>query len=238
MPWEKQQYCNDLIKFVEVINRYDDIGCIGNGVGGLYAIENQYRYSDSTELRISGITLTIRKKIAGTRPLDVEALNIYIDCSFDIDMTLDVDVYDPIKMYDLQLMIVGDVGGEEYLNCWHLDKDIPPKEGDSHKNTHPSYHFQAGGNRLEGKNIGQLLQLGAPRLPHPPMDIFLAIHFVINNFFNKNDYPFIENLFNDLDYIDILDRARNRMFVPYFKSFKDNCRHQDFTIGKVFPLAV
>lgn len=238
MPWGKEQYCQDLAKFGELIYKYDDEGCITNGIGELFAIENQYRYSESNRFSIKGIVLTLRKKIAGTRPPEVQSLNIYIDCSYDIDLNLNAEQQDIIKEYDLQLIIIGDANGKHYLTCWHLDKDIPPEEGDSHNTTHPSYHFQAGGDGLEGKDTGQLLLVAAPRLPHPPMDIFLAIHFVISNFFGKSDFPFVDRLFRDKDYQEILGRAKNRMFDPYFQAFKEGCVHQDFNIGKVFPLAV
>lgn len=238
MPWTKEQYCQDLYKFAELICHYDDDGCICNGIGVLFSIENQYRHSGSTKLVINGVMLTVRKKIAGTRPAEVQSLNIYIDCLCDVDLSRNANEKDLIKEYDLQLVIIGDAGGKEYLTCWHLDKDIPPEDGDIHNHTHPSYHFQAGGDGLEGKDTGQLLLVTAPRLPHPPMDIFLAIHFVINNFFGKSDFPFVERLFRDKDYQDILDRAKKRMFDPYFQAFKEGCIHQDFNIGKVFPLAV
>lgn len=238
MLWDKDQYCEDLIKFAERITYYDEDGFISNGIGALYSIEYQYKNSSSSKLKIEGIELTLHKKIAGTRPIEVQSLNIFIDCLLDIDLSLDFQKCDLIKEYALEFVIIGDANGQEYFNCWHLDKDIPPQEGDVHKHTHPYYHFQAGGDRLEGKNVGQLLLLGAPRLPHPPMDIFLAVHFVISNFFGKNDYPFVQRLFNDMEYVEILSRAKKRMFEPYFQAFRDDCVHQDFNLGKVFPIAV
>lgn len=238
MPWKREQYCQDLLKFVDLIYHYDDHGCISNGIGELYSIENQYRHADSTRLFIKNIILTAHKKIAGTRPVEVQPLSIHIECTCDIDLSRDPKKQDLIKEYDLQFEIIGYLGDKEYLSCWHLDKDIPPKAGHIHNHTHPSYHFQAGGDGLEGKDTGQLLLVAAPRLPHPPMDIFLAIHFVISNFFGKSDYPFIERLFRDEDYQDILTRAKQRMFDPYFQAFKEGCTHLDFNLGKVFPLAV
>ncbi|EHU1557209.1 hypothetical protein ACT4Y5_03860 [Acinetobacter baumannii] len=238
MPWGKEEYCRDLIKFAEIISHYDDLGCIGDGVGILHAIAPQFEYSSSTKLEIKDVILTMHKKTSGTTPSEVKSLKIFIDCTCDIDLQLDANQYDVISQYNLQLEIIGYTGDKEYVNCWHLDKDIPPAAGDTHNNTHPSYHFQAGGHRVEGLETGQLLLLGAPRLPHPPMDIFLAIHFVISNYFSKKDYPFVQSLFNDLEYQDILKRAKRRMFDPYFQAFKEGCVHQDFNIGKVFPLAV
>ncbi|PTP12093.1 hypothetical protein CWO27_21000 [Vibrio sp. 10N.286.51.C3] len=238
MPWTKTQYCQDLVKFAEIVCRYDDSECISNGLGVLHTIAYQFEYSGSALLEIEGVELRIHKKTAGTTPSEVQSLSINIDCLCDVNLDLDASEYDVISQYGLQLEIVGYVGDKAYINCWHLDKDIPPQEGDVHNHTHPSYHFQAGGHRVEGLDTGSLLLLGAPRLPHPPMDIFLTIHFVISNFFGKRDFPFVDDLFNDPDYQDILQRAKERMFTPYFQAFGVNCTHQDFNVEKIFPLAV
>lgn len=238
MSWEKEKYCQDLTKFAEVITKHDDTGYISGGLGALYRIAGQIQKGDSLRHEIEDVVLTIHKKISGTVPIEVRALSINIGCICDIDVNLDPNKHDIIKEYSLQLEIIGYTDEGQYLNCWHLDKDIPPSNGGIHNHTHPSYHFQSGGRRVEELNTGQLLLLGAPRLPHPPMDIFLAIHFVINNFFGKSDYIFLESLFDDPDYQDILARAKQRMFVPYFQAFKEGCTHQDFNVGKIFPLAV
>lgn len=238
MPWERDQFCKDLQTFADIITRYDVNGYVSSGLSALYRVSGQIRKEGNLRHEINDVVLTVHKKISGTRPIEVKSLNIYIECLCNVDLSLNTDQKDLISEYGLQLVIIGDADGKEYVNCWHLDKDIPPQEGDTHNTIHPSYHFQAGGDGLEGKDTGQLLLVTAPRLPHPPMDIFLAIHFVICNFFNKRDYPFVKNLFEDVDYQDILDRAKQRMFIPYFKAFNQDCKHLDFNLGKVFPLAV
>jgi hypothetical protein len=238
MLWDKKQYCLDLIKFSEIIERYDDTNYLASGLGILHSIANQFEYSQATKIKIDGIELNIHKKISGTIPLEVDSFSINIDCMCDIDLHTDPSKYDIITQYALQLEIIGYAGDKRYYNCWHLDKDIPPKEGDSHNHTHPSYHFQMGGYRIEGLDTGEMLFLGAPRLPHPPMDIFLVIHFVLGNFFSKKDFPFIDALFEDFDYQNILERAKKRMFTPYFQAFHIGCTHQDFNLQKIFPMAV
>lgn len=238
MPWEKNQYCRDLIKFAEVVSRYDDSENISSGLGILHAIANQFQYSTSMKIEVENLVLRIHKKTAGTSPPEVNSLCINISCICSVDLSLDLAEYDIICDYGLQLDIVGYAGSKEYVNCWHLDKDIPPMAGDLHNHIHPSYHFQSGGHHVEGLDTGRLLLLGAPRIPHPPMDIFLAIHFVICNFFSRKDFPFIEILFGDTDYQDILERAKKRMFVPYFQGFSNTSKHRDFNLEKIFPLAV
>jgi len=239
MPaWNKPQYCKDLIRFAEVVAKYDDNGYISGGIGVLHSISSAFGYSGNDRLVIPNLTLMMHKKVAGTVPTDVSSLSINIEYCCDIDITLDRSKDDHITEYSLQLVIIGYTGGKEYTNCWHLDKDEKPQPGHTHNHTHPSYHFQAGGHKMEGIDTGEIMLLGAPRLPHPPMDIFLAIHFVLSNFYSKKDFTFIDRMFNDYDYQDIMNRARERMFVPYFSAFSAMNTHNDFKIEKVFPLAV
>ena len=80
MSWDKKQYCQDLVKFAEVISRYDSTECISNGLGILYTIAYQFEHSGSTQLEIKDVVLTMRKKISGTTPSDVQSVDIYIDC--------------------------------------------------------------------------------------------------------------------------------------------------------------
>lgn len=238
MPWTKEQFCKDLIDFTRIIAKYDQSGYIYGGLSALSRVAGQIRKGDSLRHEINDVVLTMHKKLSGTRPFEVKSISIYIDCLCNVDLSLNNLERDLINEYSFQLVIIGYVDGEEYLNCWHLDKDITPKQGDIHNHTHPSYHFQSGGDRLAQKDTGRLLQLGAPRLPHPPMDIFLAIHFVISNFFGRSDFSFVEKLFEDVEYQNILDRAKERMFKPYFQAFSEDSKHLDFNMGKVFPIAV
>ena len=232
------QYCDDLEKFVEVIAHYDSDNYIASGIGVLCSTSNEFRYSDSILLQIENVELKIHKKTSGTTPTEVQSLVIHVDCTCGVDLEKDPDQFDIISQYELQIEIIGVAGSKSYINCWHLDKDIPPKDKDVQKHTHPSYHFQSGGRRVEELDTGELLLLGAPRLPHPPMDIFLAVHFIICNFYSRKDFSFVDELFKDYDYQEILERARKRMFEPYFRAFNKDCVHKDFNISKIFPLAV
>ena len=80
--------------------------------------------------------------------------------------------------------------------------------------------------------------LANPRIPHPPMDIFLGFNFIINNFYNRKDYDFVENMSQDYNYQMIIKRAQDRLWQPYFKAFDSANTHNDFTINRVFPLYI
>lgn len=101
--------------------------------------------------------------------------------------------------------------------AWHLDRE-PGIDG---KYIHPLYHFHGGGKKVEGKNAGDLLILRSPRLPHPPMDLFLAIHFVLENFLNTKTYSRQMKIFEDPLYKEIIMRAQNRLLDPYYGAIVD-----------------
>ena len=64
---------------------------------------------------------------------------------------------------------------KEYCSSWHLDRH--KNEGET-RYTHPSYHFQFGGKKMELVDP-ELSVLSCPRIPHPPMDVFLGFHFIL-----------------------------------------------------------
>lgn len=101
--------------------------------------------------------------------------------------------------------------------AWHLDRET----GTDGKYIHPLYHFHGGGKKVEGKDAGDLLILRSPRLAHPPMDLFLAIHFVLENFLNTKTYAQQVKIFEDPQYKEIIMRAQNRLLDPYYGAIVD-----------------
>lgn len=124
---------------------------------------------------------------------------------------------------------------EEFSNffCWHLDKEVNTDGNFSH----PYYHFHAGGNHLHDRDIGDLLMISSPRIPHPPMDIFISIHFIITNFFSAKDFPEQKKILIDENYISIIERAQKRVLDPYFSTI-NGAEHTNYTRHNLFPLYV
>ena len=83
----------------------------------------------------------------------------------------------------------------------------------------------------------KIVLIGSPRIPHPPMDIILAIHFIILNFVNSKEYPAKEHLLSDESYIDVIERAQKRVLDPYFNAINGD-GHTVFTKENLFPLYV
>ena len=83
----------------------------------------------------------------------------------------------------------------------------------------------------------KIVLIGSPRIPHPPMDIILAIHFIILNFVNSNEYPSKDCLLSDESYINVIERAQKRVLEPYFNAINGG-EHTVFTKENLFPLYV
>ena len=168
----------------------------------------------------------------------VKKISVTLNVSYTLNQHLS-DKNDIFEDYSFNIHIKGystvHDSPEDFSNffCWHLDKETKTDGNLSH----PYYHFHAGGNHLNGRNIGDLLMISSPRIPHPPMDIFLSIHFVLNNFFNTKDFKGPKGILKDVDYISIMERAQKRVLDPYFSTIS-GAEHTNFTRYNLFPLYV
>lgn len=205
----------------------------------LYQLENLIGKSQAVFYDYNIGNLTFRISTSGMSPYPrVSKLSVSIDINYSlqIDMSASNDIF---RTYSLELFIRGykdmyttDSESPNFF-CWHLDRE----ENTMGDFIHPLYHLHAGGNKLQDENIdaGGLVFIGSPRIPHPPMDIILAIHFVIQNFVNNGDCEQKSKLLADYNYQDIVERARKRVLDPYFKSIA-GVNHNSFTKQNLFPL--
>ena len=228
--WDVYQYSRDLSNFIQLIRDYE----VPMEITELANLDNYLQHrGDKFHMAVENVLFNIDKKISGTIPPSVGYFEIFFTHKCEIDHEVDEKINDPVTLYDFQLHIKGyDDDMKEYVNWWHLDKNI---ESDTPKFTHPYYHFQAGGNEIETVYSGDLILLGAPRLPHPPMDLFLGFNFIINNFYSSKDFDFVNKLLADTTYQEIIYRAQKRMWEKYFLAYSDNS-HNHFTRKNVFPL--
>ena len=167
---------------------------------------------------------------------NAKAISVVIDSKYTLqkEMCATDDIF---SSYNFQLYIKGyvDENNKEKFSffCWHLDRE-PNTDGNL---IHPYYHFHAGGRKIESYDLGDLFMISSPRIPHPPMDIFLAIHFVILNFLHSEDFPDQKKILNDDDYILIIERAQKRILEPYFGTF-NGIYHSHYSVKNLFPLYV
>lgn len=138
--------------------------------------------------------------------------------------------------YELDLRIVGTEKNpyghySKHYFEWLQDVPSPKNKTDAkYKYIHPHYHFHAGGAFLKSKASGSLVQLSSPRLPHPPMDIVLAVNFIICNFFSTQEAKFAQEMkiLDDEDYQKLVSRAARRLYTPYIEEIRSDITNSEF----------
>ncbi|MBP2195102.1 hypothetical protein [Pantoea cypripedii] len=105
-------------------------------------------------------------------------------------------------------------------SAWHFDYHVSKKGDGANLFSHPQFHLQNGGNKLTDNlnDYGELMILDAPRLPLPPMDVILAIDFIISNFFGLT----WQKALCDSEYIDVVKRAQEAWWKPYYEGISQH----------------
>jgi hypothetical protein len=154
----------------------------------------------------------LRPEIARAGELSLEVdLRIAGRCD-----SLEDGTEDPLHKLELNLLVWGEGAEKDLLNSWHLDRHIS-EEGDEMYTDHPLYHFQFGGEKMwnEVQDYGELLLPEAPRIAFPPMDVVLAVNFVLANFFGNEWNGLIDLDEGKEEYRKLVADAQNRLWRPY-----------------------
>lgn len=129
--------------------------------------------------------------------------------STDTKLVLDFDRY----LFQFEIHAIDD-SGNDYIASWHLDYDNHPEKSEF---VHPYFHLTFGGNAIENKNLGELLLIPGPRIPYPPMDVIMAIDFILANFLKKDKYFRIRS-----EYAPFLTKSQDWLLKPYILSVASN----------------
>lgn len=233
--WENKFYIKDLEILSILVKKYE----IDGNFKAIDDVIETLRTKDFVDYEFTDLEFAINGSIQGTLPKE-ETFN-YCIVKFDNKVAITNPIkknLDNLHIYSLDLKIELYKSKfnkkEPRFSSWHLDKEKSPENC---KYTHPYYHLQFGGKKLENIEIGLGL-LSAPRIPHPPMDIILAFHFIVNNFYSNKNFRFVKELLIDPDYIRILKNSQERIWVDYFKAYQVDNNHNDYCMEKVFPLYV
>lgn len=252
MKWSLRQYCNDLSLFINLLKDTYKLDC---DYSTLESMLTQLRSGNYVDYNTSVIFFIkgVESRKALPKDLSYRQIifnNLVKEKDVHYDLNQDDPLYDfrlEINIHAYQSKLASDRTinpAKFYKNYWHLDKHY---DRSNVKCTHPTYHFQFGGS-LYNSNVsvdtGEIYLLGSPRIPHPPMDIFLGFHFILSNFYKINDkikgtnYQ-INDLLNNHDYKTIIQRAQERLWTPYFKGLNvNNQTHNDFKFENIFPLYI
>ncbi|PLC07469.1 hypothetical protein CY658_10990 [Variovorax sp. RO1] len=131
---------------------------------------------------------------------------------------------DPLKHNGVQIFLSSSVGAKKYNAAWHFDAQ--GARGTSHY-LHPRYHMTFGGLQLfpqlsvdNGQHqMRNLLLLDSPRFSHPPLDLVLAVDFILSHFAG----PKWASARQSADYVQHLKRSQERLWKPYFSSAAKIC---------------
>lgn len=230
--WDLRRFRNDLSIFIGLINDSNIKGDFSNLEEILLKLDD----SDNSSYKLQNICFFINSGVKGTLPNNLTNYQLFLENEIMLKYDLQED-NDPIYRFKFDLNINAYMNSKQdgtcYRSNWHLDQHYST---DVTKNTHPTYHFHFGGKKID-RNIqtGELAILKAPRIPHPPMDIFLGFHFILSNFYNTKIEP-IKSLIENYEYQEIIKRAQKRLWTPYFGAFVSTNNHNDFTVSNIFPL--
>lgn len=197
---------------------------------------------NNRDYSIDDMTLTVNPSGQKAKP-EVGRLEIVVNSEYTFKETLS-ETEDIFDSYSLNIGIKGirminplkeeDIFEEQKFFCWHLDREL----NTDGRFCHPLYHFHAGGKHIYDHvdEKSQVVFISSPRLPHPPMDVILLVHFIIQNFVNTKEVKNKTDLFEDDGYKILLERAEKRILDPYFKSLSKGLRHNTFTRHNLVPL--
>lgn len=141
---------------------------------------------------------------------------LHVVMNFKIQGKCSHDFPELIKLLEFSIVVATDDGA--YLSSWHFDKHIVSEDGQDEdpEDAHPLYHFQYGGKNLSplDGNHGGILILPSPRIGHPPMDVVLAIDFILSNFAGVH----WKKLRDKPDYSKRLSEAQDKYLRPYIEN--------------------
>ena len=229
--WSLREFRNDLSIFVKLIEDKEVTVDFSDLKTLLSDIDNK----ELIEYSLENIIFHVVGPIKGTIPNGLSYCQIHLNHMLMCKDTLDFEL-DPLHRYIFDICISSFKNKastkKAYYSSWHHDRHPNTQNV---KYTHPIYHFQFGGKKMELIDE-EMSVLSCPRLPHPPMDIFLGFHFILSNYYSNKEFPFVNSLLQEPDYQQIIKRAQERLWTPYFKAFDPTNTNQDFTVAKIFPL--
>jgi len=114
--------------------------------------------------------------------------------------------------------------GTGWSQFWHLDTHIDPPLSTPPVEAHPMFHLHFGGDRMAARRRakpgcwGQMLEMSGPRFAHPPMDLILALDFVLAN---ATGAKWKDELCKAKEYTGAVRNSQRRFWKPYKETLVD-----------------
>jgi hypothetical protein len=231
--WNRRSYVKD-IKFLKEIIEDSNVLGVFTGIDNIIeAIETSEK--DLIDYRLSNFSIYLKGAIARAQPKNLHYCKIELENRLEVKDNLNAKI-DPLSRYSLDFKISLYKSErnqtKEYCSTWHLDKEHRDL---NFSYVHPYYHMQFGGKKHEYLDPDMAV-LGSPSIPHPPMDLILGFHFIINNFVDRKVHDYVDKILLDPRYIRILANSKKRLWEPYFNGYSTEFNHEDYTINNLFPL--
>lgn len=221
----------DFSNFAEVLGKEKSLEEVSTM---LYKLSGQVQGKKSRQYKTPSICIIFDESEKFPKIFSHQKSAIDLVLKFDIDLKIDYDNLiignDPFRIFCLNILIHGknkDNKNSKIRYAIHFDRHNKEEEkkaiekgGNSPIQPHPIYHFQFGGNKLTEEEIdyGQALFLDSPRIMHHPMELILAIDFILSNFF-----PTIWNkIKGNRQYKKILMKYQKQFIQPYFQSIANH----------------
>lgn len=233
-------FITDLNTLTELLNSFclcKDTEALQKIIGGSYKINE----SESFSYDLGCLEFT-PDKVSGIIPHNVNDLNLKFSMSIKYKKNDDSILIDPLEKLVFEIELFGkDENDGDLYSSWHFDRHIGKDIDNECQYSHPIYHFTFGGNRMEESNydFGNSLILPSPRIAYPPMDLFLGIDFILQNYINKEK---TKKMLNSKEYKEIIIKSQIKLWKPYFTSlysYWDRNVGQissEFSPIKLFPL--
>ncbi len=173
----------------------------------------------------------IFRKISTLRHVRPKAIKPYNNATLELSVFFEGEyefsknkIYDQVQKLGCSFLIKHEELKDDGVKIqresqWHLDKHDPKKPIQV---IHPLHHFEYGGSvttEEEGFNYGHFIVLDTPRLMYPPLDLVLAIDFVVKNFYEYGEYKVLTETDT---YKRCVKNAQMRLWRPYALAFASN----------------
>lgn len=195
-----QDFNHELNELRDLLERADVLGGWTTGFS--------YQRGDNLAVELN-IRLRVRSD-AHARPTG--AVFDTADIEFQMEVGGECQL-DDVAVCTAQVVIDGlSQNGDDLRFALHFDRHDPAQASTE---LHAQYHWQVGGQRLDGMSITGLLVPEGPRFPSHPLDPVLLVDFVLSHFYGSKRTTLLTNP-EYIRYRRLLVASQSRYVTPFF----------------------